>query len=647
MNNLVSSFRYRPEIDGLRAIAVGLVVLYHGGFGFSGGFIGVDVFFVISGFLITSLIWKDLEAGKFSMLHFWERRARRIIPAASVAVLLTLAAGAFFLLPADFTSLGRATLSQALFAANIHYWRDSGYFATVAEEKPLLHTWSLAVEEQYYLVVPFAIWFLYRFGFFRTRPGVLTVLGTGFLISLALSIVGVVKGPNATFYLLPTRAWELALGGLIVFIPHAKWTRIVGVREVLSVLGLGLIFACSLTYNSRTPFPGMAAIGPCLGAALIIWANQHDGEGRLTWSGKLLSLKPVVFVGLISYSLYLWHWPFFAYARYNSVDHLPLATRLALTAAGSLFAVLSWKFVETPFRKGTLGPGKKIFPWALSGLGAMILGGGAVIAMKGVPDRFPVQAQVYAAAQHNMGFVSENSIEDVKSDKLKRFGAKGQTPTGLLWGDSHAMAAQPAFDHVFQQLGRTAVVATHSATAPLLDWFYTSRTGMNDQAPEFSAAVLEYVRNKRLQVVVLAANWRNMADEPSFDPVTFQKATVETVRSLRQAGADVWIFLSVPVHEFDVPKVLSRSVLQGFDPSKYASAVTSVKQYDTFSEETVAEVKRLGVRFLDPKPAFMKNGSDKFQLGSESISFYRDSHHLSVEAAREMLGPYLHRLVRE
>ena len=204
--NLINDFRYRTEVDGLRAIAVISVILFHAGFGCPGGYVGVDVFFVISGFLITSLIWKDLEGGKFTFANFWERRARRIVPALVVVTLVTLIAGWFLLLPSAYASLGKAAASQAVFAANIHYWLDSGYFSGAAEEKPLLHTWSLAVEEQFYLIVPFILWSGFHFrGLLRCRGAILSLLIVGCVLSLAMSIYGVIYRPSEAFYLLPTR----------------------------------------------------------------------------------------------------------------------------------------------------------------------------------------------------------------------------------------------------------------------------------------------------------------------------------------------------------------------------------------------------------------------------------------------------------
>ncbi len=353
---MIEKLPYRPEIDGLRAVAVLAVVLFHGGFSCPGGYVGVDVFFVISGFLITSLIWKDLENSSFTFSNFWERRARRIIPALVVVTLATLLIGWFVLLPADFKSLGQASASQSVFGANIFYWLDFDYFSSHADEKPLLHTWSLAVEEQFYLIFPFLLWGLFRVARLRSRTVVLLVLIVGFAISFALSIYGVVYHPRAAFYLLPTRAWELLLGALLPFLPpDPSLLNRRMLREFFSLAGFGLILIPVFLYTPQTPFPGFAALVPCLGTALLIWANGQIVDG-------LLKTRPLVFIGSISYSLYLWHLPFLAFSHYLALGPIPSGQRAAILCFAFLVATLSWKYVETPFRKRTLvARGKTLF----------------------------------------------------------------------------------------------------------------------------------------------------------------------------------------------------------------------------------------------------------------------------------------------
>ncbi len=310
--SLLASFRYRPEIDGLRGAAVLAVVLFHAGLGVPGGGIGVDVFFVISGFLITSLILKDLEGGAFTIASFWERRARRILPALTVVVLATLVAGWFLLLPGDYESLGRAAFWQAAFGANVHYYLETSYFSGAAEEKPLLRTWSLAVEEQFYLALPLTLLVLLRLRACRARLFLPAVFAAGVVLSLAASIYGVANHRAAAFFLLPTRAWELLLGSFVAVTPNDWLPRSNAVREVISLAGLGGVIVPCLLYTKDTSFPGLAAVPPCVGAALVIWSLANDiGAGnyerlivaRLLTARSLVSFPIHSIFGIGLYSL--------------------------------------------------------------------------------------------------------------------------------------------------------------------------------------------------------------------------------------------------------------------------------------------------------------------------------------------------------
>jgi len=339
-----SSFKYRPDIDGLRAVAVLPVLFYHAKLGCSGGFVGVDVFFVISGYVISSLILKELAAGTFSMVNFWERRIRRILPALSLVVAAVLAMGWLFFLPEDFQILGNSVMAQSVMAANFYFWKGgTNYFAHSFDTKPLLHTWSLAVEEQFYLLFPLLMAFL-----FRTKPKALRhwILGIA-VVSLVVSVIGCYSTNNhrSTFYLLPSRIWELLTGALLA-LNRGRFSTNPLKRESSGFLGLALIAWSIFAYDDDTRFPGLAALPPCLGAALIIASS----ETKSSIIGRLLSFKPFVFIGLVSYPLYLWHWPLLIYATYVSGHELSFETHnqallVGLLLASFLLAVLSWKFV--------------------------------------------------------------------------------------------------------------------------------------------------------------------------------------------------------------------------------------------------------------------------------------------------------------
>lgn len=336
--------KYRSEIDGLRALAVVPVILFHAGFkAFSGGFVGVDVFFVISGYLITTILLNDLEAGKFSIVHFYERRARRILPALFLVMFACLPFAWFWLLPQDMKSFSQSLVAVSVFASNILFWRTSGYFDTATELKPLIHTWSLSVEEQYYVLFPLFLFFAWRLGK-RWTVGILAVVA---LISLSLAQWGAYTKPAFTFFMLPPRAWELLIGAFVAFYysehnikKHKYW-----VSELGSLLGFVLISYATFAFSEKTPFPSLYALVPTIGAALIIVFATNK-----TLIGKLLSTKPFLWVGLISYSAYLWHQPLFAFARHRSLEEPSQALLAALTVSTLPLAYLTWRFVERPFR---------------------------------------------------------------------------------------------------------------------------------------------------------------------------------------------------------------------------------------------------------------------------------------------------------
>jgi peptidoglycan/LPS O-acetylase OafA/YrhL len=341
--------RYRREIDGLRALAVLPVIFFHAGFrSFAGGFVGVDVFFVISGYLITSLIVSDKLAGTFTLAGFYERRIRRILPALFLVMLVCLPFAWFWMMPSEFKELSRSLIAVATFSSNILFWREGGYFETPGAVKPLFHTWSLAVEEQYYLLFPVFLLLIWRSGK-RWISAIFVILA---LASLGAAQWSSKYHPQGAFYLLPTRGWELLIGASIAmyFLGAAPQTlaareRASAVNEIGGVLGLLLIAYAVIAFDRNIPYPSVYALVPTLGAALVILhANQQ------TYVGKLLNTPALVGVGLISYSAYLWHQPLFAFARIRSQDEPGTFLLLALSLAAIGCAYVSWKYVESPFR---------------------------------------------------------------------------------------------------------------------------------------------------------------------------------------------------------------------------------------------------------------------------------------------------------
>ncbi len=346
--------QYRAEIDGLRALAVLPVILFHAGFEwFSGGFLGVDVFFVISGYLITTIIISEMAEGKFSIVNFYERRARRILPALFFVMAACLPFALLWLTPNDLKDFGQSLVAVSTFSSNILFWLESGYFDTAAELKPLLHTWSLAVEEQYYILFPIFLMLTWRLGI----KWILILLSVVFLLSLGVAQWGAYNKPSATFFLLPTRGWELLVGVFAAFyLKYNAHLKSHILNQTLSLLGFGMIVYSIIIFDETTPFPSLYALIPTIGTGLLILCAVPK-----TFIYKLLSLKFIVGIGLISYSAYLWHQPLLAFAKYRLLDNVPVSLMVVICIFSLVLGWFSWRFIERPFRSKEMFDRKKIF----------------------------------------------------------------------------------------------------------------------------------------------------------------------------------------------------------------------------------------------------------------------------------------------
>ena len=353
--------KYRPEIDGLRALAVIPVIFFHAGFSiFAGGYVGVDIFFVISGYLITSIILSELSQGRFSIINFYERRARRILPALFFMMFWCIPFSWFLLSPIDLKDFGQSLIAVSTFLSNILFWQESGYFETASELKPLLHTWSLAIEEQYYIIFPLFLMFGWNFGIKR----ILIFLSLIFLSSFIASEWGAYNYPNATFFLLPTRGWELLVGVFTAFyLKYNHHFKSLFFNQLLSIIGFIIIIFSIIYFDKSTPFPGLSALLPTIGTAFLILSAV-----KKTIIHKLLSFTPIVGIGLISYSAYLWHQPFIAFAHHYYFEEISNKIILVLCFLSFLMAWFSWRFVENPFRDKNKFSRSFIFKFAFSGI---------------------------------------------------------------------------------------------------------------------------------------------------------------------------------------------------------------------------------------------------------------------------------------
>ena len=650
--------RYRPDIDGLRALAVAVVVLFHAGVpGIPGGFVGVDVFFVISGYLITTNIHGDLLLSRFSIAGFYERRARRILPALFV-MLLGAWMGASLFLPADLKLFAESAVATALSLSNVFFWRHSGYFDVGAGGSPLLHTWSLAVEEQFYIVFPIVLWLLGRLVRGRSERLKL-VLAALWAFSFGFSIWQVSHDERAAFYLPFDRAWELLTGALLAVAappaPERRW-----VREAMEATALALIVLPAALLSAEAPFPGANALAPCGGVALIIWCGASEQFGP-TLAGRLLQSPPLVGLGLISYSLYLWHWPLLVFARYYSFGRPGLALEASAVLAAVLIACASWAFVERPFRqrvwlasRPTLLAGCTASALALCGLG------GAVALADGLPQRFTpaVRAMAAGADDHNAqrDHCFSLTAADLNAGRYCRIGTAGPTPTLAVWGDSHADALMSGFDALAQAHGVAGVALTHGSCPPLLGVEVHERE--ENGCPPLNASALGVIERLDIRKVVLAARWAGYAEGRLYidgaptvrmrrsgaqafqagDHVMFTAALADTFARLRNAGRQVFIVLPVPEAKRPIAETLALAAAlhEGVDLAPTRAA------YDARQGYTRATIDRLshqyGVVEIDPAAGLC--GPKRCRVELQGRSLYYDADHLSRRGAR-LLEPLM------
>ncbi len=451
---------YRADIDGLRAVAVLAVLLFHAGVPLvSGGYVGVDVFFVISGYLITAILRREAESGRWSIARFYERRIRRILPALIVMSIATVLLSGVFLLPSMNRDVPQQALSALGFVANIHFWLSSGYFAPAAETKPFLHTWSLGVEEQFYIFMPLVV-LASRAPCAGSATGAARGLA---LLSFGLCVALTPRYPEASFYLLPMRAWELLAGSLLTYLP-ARGGRVL--NEALASAGLALLGFAIFAFDAGTPFPGWHAALPVVGAALLI----HAAPG--TFAGRLLSTPLVVGVGLISYSLYLWHWPIVVFARSGAFDPGP-AGPVVVLCLSLLLGYLSWRFIEQPFRNRQAMPTRKLLAATAAGAVAVFAATSVLRAAHGNFGRFDVQALAYDRARFDISPLRLDCHLSAGIDRPGGYCKVGEGTKGevTVWADSHGVELSSAL----AALGYRVTVITYSGCPPALGYARAER----------------------------------------------------------------------------------------------------------------------------------------------------------------------------
>jgi peptidoglycan/LPS O-acetylase OafA/YrhL len=485
--------KYRAEIDGLRALAVLPVILFHAGFEwFSGGFVGVDVFFVISGYLITTIIISEMAEGKFSIANFYERRARRILPALFFVMAACLPFAWLWLTPNDLKDFGQSLVAVSIFSSNILFWLESGYFDTAAELKPLLHTWSLAVEEQYYILFPIFLMLTWRLGI----KWVLVLLSVVFLVSLGVAQWSAYKYPSAAFYLLPTRGWELLVGVFAAFyLKHNTHLKSHFLNQALSLLGFGMIVYAIIVFDETTPFPSLYALVPTIGTGLLILCAVPK-----TFVHRLLSLKYIVGIGLISYSAYLWHQPLLAFARQRTLGEVSELILISLCLTSLIMAWFSWRYVEQPFKNRKKI--KRYLIFMLSGFMLLMFTSIGLVThfTSGFSDRVPLELR-----PNTLSKMPENcNFNFSRNFKIKDLNKCISSADIFLVGDSHASSIGFALEKELQKTGQNLVVLTHNGCLPIKN---IGRKNQSKSCKNF----IEFLYNDIFinnNTVVLSSRWR-------------------------------------------------------------------------------------------------------------------------------------------
>ena len=610
---------YRRDIDGLRALAILPVLLFHAHVpGFSGGYVGVDIFFVISGYLITGIIAREVDEGRFSLARFYERRFRRIVPALGLMILVVLGLSAWLYLPGDLEGVPRSALAATLFASNLWFVTDTGYFAGGADVKPLLHTWSLAVEEQYYIGFPILLMLVARFAP-RWRTGVVVIIAAG---SLALSIAMQRDTSGFAFYLLPTRAWELFAGALLALgaVPalRDRW-----LREGVVWGGIAAIVLTVACYDRDTLFPGVAALAPVLGAAALI----HSAPG--TSAGRLLGWSPLVGVGLVSYSLYLWHWPIIVFTEYATDMAVAGWTCMAVITGSVIAAILSWRFVERPFRDSQAMPARAIFRFTgatmllLCGLSLALLAAGPW------PSRFAPAVLAQAAARDDISPERKRCHDMFARQATPCVLGAAAPPDAMLWGDSHGVELAYALALEAKAQGRALVERTTSSCPPVLG-YDAPKDARCAAANRATFAALR--ADPAIRRVYLAAFWAN----GSFDDPGFVARLDRTIAAIRAEGREVVLIGPVPPQPFDVPRRLAHLARAGRLAQAEGVARSWVDGRTVHLHALFARWQARGVRLIDPVAALCDARHCAIERDGKPLYF--DSHHLSVAGARLVIA---------
>jgi peptidoglycan/LPS O-acetylase OafA/YrhL len=614
---------YRPDIDGLRAVAVLMVLAFHADSLVPGGYVGVDVFFVLSGYLITRIVLKELDSGRFTLKDFWLRRICRIAPASSCMLFAVLVTGFFLLLRDDYVALADSTIAHQFMGANVYFWRKTGYFDGPAELRPLLHTWSLAVEEQFYLVYP-----LLLLGMQRLRQSQRLIVLCGLAgASFVFSEISLAWSASAAFYLLPSRAWELLLGGIVCLLPAPRVAAADRRMEAVGCAGLVAIIWCAAAYSSKTRFPGAGAFVPCAATAALLYVHSFSKTAVY----GLLATWPAVAMGQLSYSLYLWHWPVLVFANYLAVQKRlhPWAWWGAYSLITMTLACLSWRYVERPLRRAYVSNSPSVVSRVfLGGVALIALAAAGIRLLDGIPMRLPPVVRDVRLNSFNC------NVSPLECDRGQLPSWPSRTSEQLrvvVWGDSHAMSVMAGVVAACDTRPVTLFQATRSSTPPLVG--FDCRPLHHGQAPpDFGEAVLRFCRRERIDLVIMAASWAKYSRVPAFE------ASLErTLHEIASLHARAVVVADYPTGQELSPQSVLAAYLFSEDIKAIGITLAQHEDKNRGVAQVLARHASEDVCIRDPISAFV-NSDGICGAVLEGKALYVDGSHLCPNGGLMMTG---------
>jgi peptidoglycan/LPS O-acetylase OafA/YrhL len=653
--------KYRAEIDGLRALAVVPVILFHAGFElFGGGFVGVDVFFVISGYLITTILVEDIENNRFSIVNFYERRARRILPALFFVMLVCIPFAWMWMLPSQMTDFSQSLIAMSLFASNIQFWQESGYFRAAAEEMPLLHTWSLAVEEQYYLLFPIFLFLAWRFG----KNRVFWMIVVFAVISLMLSEWGWRNHAPANFYLAPTRAWELFAGSITAFVVQKRGVR---ANNVLSLIGLAAIVFAIFAYDETTPFPSVYALVPVVGVVLLVLYASKE-----TLVAKFLSTKAFVGIGLISYSAYLWHQPLFAFTRIRLIEEPSLALMGLLSVASLVLSVFSWRYIENVFRDKALVGRKQMIGLSLSAFIGFVAFGAAGVLNNGFERRLSADLTAHLD-QANKRFDEDDCqpIDNLPAHPYPQCTNYfiDDSASVMLLGDSHLGSIDKLIQQRLYGLGISSYSVAYGGCVPI-QGLYRVDEDSSHRCDEYNQSMIEYARATGIHTIILVArfplylngNRYNNGEggvesgKPAFvdtigeprsgsywdDEARIERVSRQYFDELTSLSEEfnVIVFEPTPEVGWNVPIHFTKLTLWG-DNSQITHSFEAFRQRIQRFDDILNRIPNPNLYRFSVADTLCNENTNRCVAADDRGIFYRDSDHLSILGASLVVDDFV------